>query len=75
MAIFNKKNALVGWAVLEALRIMQQRRAAEAGGTELEERPRGRKTRKALTAATGAALAAGTVAALRRRRSGPGAGM
>ena len=73
MGVFSKKNAFVGWAVLEAVRILQQRRAVEAGEAQVVERKRWRKTRKVMTVATGAALAAGTVAVLRRRRRGPDA--
>jgi hypothetical protein len=67
MAIFNKKNALIGWAVLEAARLFTGRRES----AEVEEK-KPRRAGKALAAATGAAVAVGGVAALRRRRNGPG---
>jgi hypothetical protein len=68
MAVFNKKNALIGWAVLEAARLFTGRGESRAAAEEKKPRRAG----KALAAATGAVMAVGGVAALRRRRSGQG---
>ena len=68
MGIFNKKNAMIGWAVLEAARLATGRRSeSSAAPAEQEKKPW--RAGKALAAATGAVLAVGGVAALRRRRS------
>lgn len=69
MAIFNKKNALIGWAVLEAAKRFTGRHDASA---EPVEEKKSRRAGKALAAVTGAVVAVGGVAALRRRRTGSG---
>jgi hypothetical protein len=75
MAVFNKKNALIGWAVMEGARIAAGRRSGAGGKTQApvdadEKKPR--RARRALAAVTGAAVATGgTVILLRRRKSTP----
>ncbi len=71
MGVFNKKNAMIGWAVMEAVKIANGRRAKadEAAAEEKKSHWAG----KTLAVATGAVVAVGGLAALRRRKSGPSA--
>ena len=68
MAVFNKKNAIIGWAVIEGARLAAGRRDGSAESVD-EKKPK--RARKALAAATGAAVAAGSVVVLRRRKGTP----
>ncbi len=71
MAVFNKKNAMIGWAVIEAARLASGRR--EKAVVEEDKKPR--HVRKAVAAATAAVVAVGGIAAIRRRiGAGPGPG-
>jgi hypothetical protein len=71
VSIFSKKNAMIGWVVLEAAKLAAGKRH-EAAAVEPEPEKKPRRAGKALAAATGALVAVGGVAALRRRRgSGP----
>jgi len=74
MGVFNKKNAIIGWAVMEAARIAAGRRRAAAEAAKAEKEPRRHRVGKALAAATGAAVAVGGVVALRRHKGDQGAG-
>ena len=66
MAVFNKKNALIGWAVLEGARVATGKRGGKA--EVVEEKPKRHRFRKLLATTAGAAVAVGGLAALRRRR-------
>ncbi|MGZ4394180.1 MAG: hypothetical protein ACXVZ2_02310 [Gaiellaceae bacterium] len=72
MGVFNRKNAIIGWAVVEAARIAARCRNAEAEAAAAEEKPKKHYVAKGLAAATGAVVAVGCVAALRRRKGAKG---
>ena len=74
MGVFNKKNALIGWAVIEGARISPagparrpRQRPSGRGKPKTRSRRRGAR-RKALATAMGAAVAVGGVVALRHRK-------
>ena len=72
MGVFNKRNAIIGWAVIEGARLAGGRRGGGAEPAEDGEKPKKRRAGKALATVMGAAVAVGGVVAIRRRKVGPG---